>query len=437
MSKFSKWLFGIYCGITVLSVCAIVFYLVINFGFEKPKVSNYEYFSSITVPSDIESDDISPSDEIPIIEMNICRSETNQDLNLTEMVFTEYTDYAHTSYKRYAMQVVGNFGYWSPEGKELSVRYDVPHSVIRSASSSSEVYLNDLWSDGVYFYEIDSVGNVTNLDYNSFESYFNDLDVIAGENNFKLELGGNKGTYTYTRVEEYNGGLFNLLVKTRDVTRTNEFNVYDLFWNLACRFDIDEPNCTKYFNNMDLDKFFTITKGNDRNQYYTIEDVTTNNAYFTVRSTHTNITNSLTTSNSIIGVIKSDANYTSGVVNTKKNYYSTGVNLTLSNLDFEVVYKSIINKYVLTLKSTYQDYLLSLNNLTIDIDIDLDDFDFDYVVSGIDLGSFKRLEVSNLKIHSSSSLDFYMLNTNRKISTYDISNTLSLKTINGGVWSNE
>ena len=109
METAKKWLISIYYLLTGISVILCLAYVVINFCFEKPKTSGYEYFDPISVPSDITSDDVEIADKIPIFEVNIAYSDTNPNLSLVELAITEYTDYEQQSYKRYVMQVVGKF----------------------------------------------------------------------------------------------------------------------------------------------------------------------------------------------------------------------------------------------------------------------------------------------------------------------------------------
>lgn len=431
MEKLKRYGLPIYWVITIISVALIVLYLVVNFGFEKPKTSGYEYFNGIK----IESDNLEDSSEIPIIEFNVTRSDTNPELNLTEMIITEYTDYEHNSYNRYAVQVLGDIYYSCPAGASFS--YDSPdfraYSTIKGKNSDGSHSTSN-----VYYYVIDVDGDVRNSTYDNINYELRDLDVVAGDTNFKLQVGGPDSTYTYQNTyysrkgwDDWNKWFNN----TKTVTYTNEYNVVDLFGYLAKAFEIKESNVVKSFDNVDLDKYFTITKENEKGQYYSLKDVTTNHAYFRVKCTYTDITSHLSVeNNSIIGAIAGDVNYSSGVQNITTPYYSTGVELTLMGNEFLPARYSNIDGVILTLSSDFRAYLLSLNNLILNIDINLDTLACDDDIVGIDLSSLGNLKITNLNIESGSVKDFYIIGTSNKIVNATYSSNLNLLNGNGGVY---
>lgn len=421
MEKIKKYGLPLYVVWTAISAILIIVYLVVNFGFEKPLTSGYEYFNGIK----IESDNLEDSDEIPIIEFNISKSNTNPELNLIEMVITEYTDYEQNSYVRYGVQVVGGLSYTCPAGQTY-------FSDIKDYEVKSKLGLK------AYYYIIDVDGDVRNSTLEEIEHEVDDLDVTAGDVNFKLEVGGNDAQYTYTN-QYYSKKGWNAWnewfenVKTQ--TLTNEYSIVDVFGYLAKSFSIGESNVVKSFDNVDLDKYFTVTKDNGSGQYYSLKDVTTNHAYFRVKCTYNEIGSQINAKDhSIIGAIAKDVNYSSGVINTSTPYYSTGVELTLMGNEFLPAKHENIDGAILTLSPEFKSYLLSLNNLTLNININLDNLTCDEEVVGIDLSSLGSLKITNLNISSETAQDFYIIGASKHITNATYSSTLNLLNSNGGAY---
>lgn len=438
MDNLKKYGFPAYILWSAISLILVLVYIVVNFCFEKPLTSGYEYFDSIK----IESDNLEASDELPIIELNIARSDTNPELNLTEMIITEYTDYEHNSYKRYGMQVRGNVNYVFVGGQKFDT-FDNVRSVLYGGTYRTNNYgmHNTLHLSHVYFYEIDFDGDIKNYtSYADFETQVNEdrLDVTAGDQNFKLEIGGADAKYTYENLT-YKKGYWkwwaNLWDLTTYQTKSNEYEIYDLFGYLATAFDTKESNKVISFDNENLDKFFTITKDNGSGQFYSLSDVTTNSAYFRIKCTYTNITSHLNAKDhSIIGAIAEDVNYSSGVVNMVTPYYSTGVELTLTGNEFIPTRYQGIDGAILAMTPEFKSYLLSLNNLTLNVRIDLDSLLCDEEIVGIDLSSLSNLKIQNLKVDSDTVQNFYIIGASRYIEDATYSSNLTLLNSTGGAY---
>lgn len=397
-----------------LSVIVLVAMLVINFGFEKPKTAGYEYFNNISL--NFESDEVGSTSALPIFEVNVCTSDTNPDLMLFELVVTEYTDYEQQDYQRYVMQAVGNFG----------VKY------------SERTFEDNPQSEPVgkiYFYHIDSNGSVIKQDFEFVDEALDKLDVTSGDISYQLELGGSQGTRKYTQLYyKTKWDKFWSVSSTR--TGYAEYNVYDLFVDLTRKFVLNEDfEGYKVFKNLDLDKYFTITRDNGKGQFYSITDFDTNNAYFSVKYTNKKLSTYLTAEHSLIGRIGNDPNYSSGVVNIVTPSYSNSVDFTINNYYISQEYNHDINKYVLTISDDFREYLASLNNLNIVININLDDLDFNYTSKGIDLSSLDSLNVTSLTLNSTVAQDFYILGSNKNIVQYEFSPVLTILNSQGGAWN--
>ena len=397
---------------SALSVVLLVGLIVVLYCFEKPKTVGYEYFDDISI--DTTSDNVANDTVIPIIEMNICWSDTNPDLSLAEMIITEYTDYEQQDYKRWVVQAVGDF----------NVKY-----YTKSESKNPQSY-------GVvdfYFYEVDSTGDIIKHDYSTLNKELDSLDVTAGGEAYQLEVGGANAKRSYTYL--YNERIkFTPIIVSKSKTSYVEYNTYDLFAVLFNHFNTKENfEGSKLFNNLNLDEYFTITKGNDKNQFYKLSSFDKNNAYFNVKYSSKNISSYLTAEHSLIGRIANDPNFGSGVVNTIKPAYATNVEHTLNEYVLTKKYDSTINKYVLTISDGYKNYLLSLNNLNVVINVDIENIT-SVDVCGIDLNDFNKLNLVGLNITSEETKNFYILGSVKTIKDYSFSETLTVLNSEGGVW---
>lgn len=420
-----KWGIPLYCIWSALSVVLLVGLIVINYCFEKPTTLGIQYFDGIKVNDNIETDDVDESTIIPLIELNIRQSATNPDINLYEMVISGYTDYEQQDYKRCVMQVVGDYTYVSLSKVDES--WNEYESSIRTIDS----YLFD--KKEIFFYEISSSETWKSMTHAEFENFLDSLMVTAGGEDYLLEVGGPDGDYSYTHYY-YKNWWNEFIDNESEETVTLEYNSIDLFHSLMNGFVTNRDfEGYKLFKNLDLDRFLTIKKSNGSGQYYSINDFTDNNAYFSVKFSNKMITSHLESSDSIIGVIAKDINFSSGVINTVKPAYATNVEHTLNEYILTKKYDSTINKYVLTISDDYKNYLLSLNNLNVVINVDIDNIT-SVDVCGIDLNNFNKLNLVGLNISSEETKNFYILGSVKTIKDYSFSETLTVLNSEGGVW---
>lgn len=415
MESFKKWAVPLYAVASCMSVVLVVVCLVINFCFEKPYTAGYEYFDGIkTSNNTLTSDNVGNSSILPIFEVNLQYSDTNPDLQLFEMAITEYTDYEQQSYKRYVMQSVGQFN-------------------INYHTKSNNLNPQSFGTGDFYFYEVDNNGDYVTMSYELFNDELNDLDVTSDGKSYKLQLGGEKGVYPFTYVKTETKFIF--AVTHKEETKYAEYNAYDLFAHMYNYFAKNQDfEGSKVFNNLDLNRFFTIRQ-NENGQFYKLDDFNDNNAYFNVKYANKKINTVLTSENSIVKSIANNPNYSSGVVNTVTPYYSTSVNLTLTEYVFVKEYNNVIGKDVFVLADDYKEYLDTLNNLSVVVNINLDNINGDFQSNGIDLNTFGKINVTSLRISSAENLTFYILGSNNTIENYSFSDTLTILNSQGGVFN--
>ena len=320
------------------------------------------------------------------------------------------------------MQVVGKYSYFTP--KDNLIWGTSESSLVNSQVSYYEVDSNETWRE------------ITDLSI--FEESLDEVIVTAGGQNYILQLGGPKGQYAYRYVRYSTNGWnrwnrwFNI---TTEDTAYTDYNSADLFNYLMTSFYGNKNfEGNKLFKNLDLDRFFTITKSNDKGQYYQISDFTDNNAYFKVKFANKLITSHLTAKDSLIGVVNGDINFSTGVENESTPFYSTSVDFKFSNEAFTQKYNEKLTKYVLTLKQGYKDYLLSLNNLSLSINIDLDSLNLPYLSYGLDLNSFVGLDIKSIKIQKlvGPEINFYLIGSCK--AEIQASEFIHLLNELGGVW---
>jgi len=424
-----KWFKSIYFVWTVISIILCLMYLVVNFGFEKPKSYGIEYFDKVEVQDNIETDSIDESTTIPIFEVNIRISDTDPTLNLYEMAITTYTDYEQQSYKRYVMQVVGEYQYYNLAGCKTWSDYssflaqgelDIAFSVIPNVITPN-------------FYEIDSSGEWRSIDTQSeFDSCLDNLFVTANGESYHLEVGGSDAKYNYTQYY-YENWFYEAIKNESKKTITREYTCIDLFHKFMSSFSSNTDIAgNRLFKNLDLDEFLTITKNNN-GQFYYIKDFTDNLAYFNIKFTSKKSAN-LTSEDSMVNAILDDSNYSSSVKNEVTPYYSSSVDFTLHEGNFVPVYDETVSNYVLKLDSSFNSYLQSLNNLNLHIDIDLDNNSYTELVRGIDLTSLSGLQINSLVVVSNIEQDFYVLGSSKNIQNFYFSGALNLKNSSGGAW---
>lgn len=430
MDKLKKFLIPTYIVWSTISLILVTAFIIINFCFEKPKTFGYEYFDKIKVEK-VTSDGIMYAEEKPILEVNYVRSDTTKELYLAEVVITSYTDYNHTAYKRFGIQVVGkNFCYWTPAGETFTDTVEYKNSYLSTVGGDNVNYANNL--KGVYFYQQDIDGVVSNVKvYDSFEKSLDILNLSAGEDEFVLELGGKNAQYSYkyykNKIFDHFKHFFGADYKLYNVKV--DYSSLDLFWELATRFYTNYEDGEYSFKNLDLDKYFTIYKKNNKNQFYTLSEVSKNTAYFTTKLNYKTITTGLKAEDSILGIVAGDSNYNATVKNDNKNSYLNTVEFELNNENLKTVYDSTINKYVVGISNSFLNYLQTLNNLEVNIVIDTSLFEKS--IEGIDLSNFKNINVKSIKIVSSSLENFYVIGTNKNINKSIFDTTLKLLTNEG------
>lgn len=449
MDTCKKWLLSLYIIYTALSAIAIAFVAVVYYGFDKPLTLGYEYFGDIEIPK-VNDEGEYVVDKKPIIEVNLVRSSTNSSLNLSEVVITSYTDYEHNDYNRYAMQVLGNFDIYCPAGlhfgglsKEFSSSYYSstliePYANAREAlfnMTSTEDIVPFLYTPkGMYLYTIDSNEESINIkDVSYFNELLSKIQVTADNESFMLAVGGSDAQYSYT-CEEYTS-KWNKFWGKRSTTEPiyNSYNKADLFYVLVSMFDSKRSDCVVSVKNVDLDKYLTIYKSDNKNRFYKLEEVSINTAYFKIKCTYKTITSYLSAEDSIIGKINGNAQYSSGVKNVKTPFYTIGVNLDINHLNSKAMYNSGMNKYFVGITNVFNNYLKTLNNLSLSIYIDLNEYDV--VISGIDLRCFDGLNISSITVASSDTIDFYVIGSNKTVNSTTFNGNINLLNESGGSYA--
>lgn len=427
MDNLKKFLIPAYIIWSVISMLQIGLFIVVNYCFEKPKTLGVEYFDAIQLEKET-LDGVTYTDKQPLFEVNIVKSDTTDELLMAEVVITTYTDYKKQSYKRFGMQLVGSqVDYWRPSGT-------LPDYYSHSYLSNQPNYFVD--SIGVYFYEVDVDGQVANIQSREdFDKELDNLLMPAGEEMFTLELGGSQAKYSYT--QEYKKWAIKWIFstpiyayrKTVTNTITNEYCSNDLFYALYSGFNNNKSAGAYSFKNFDLDKFFTIKKMNSNNQFYSLSEVDDNSAYFSIKLNYKTVTTGLKASDSVMGIVKGDVNYDSGISNEKKSSYSQTVELELNAMNLKTIYNKDLNKCVVGLSNSFNAYLQTLNNLEVTVVVDTSDYD--KVVSGIDISTFKNLNVTKITIKSDSATDFIVVGTHKTITSATFDTKLNLITAKG------
>jgi len=424
VKKYGKPIYVIWSCISLLLVVGII---VINFCFEKPVTSLAVYFNALDVKQESSEGDIVESD-IPILNLNIAKSDTNPDLTLMELVIGTYTDYQGNDYNQFAIQVVGEDAkYWTPKGGKFEHK------------QSSEFRYRNGSKYPVYFYQIDSNGNAQKISEEVFNEAMSHLYIPADSNLFRLSIGNSEETYSY-KVSKYNDDFTSWFVNKASFgiydtykTVSQKYNIYDLFYDLIQRSYTDSnSNIIRQLKNVDLNRYFTLKKESN-GQFYSMSDFTDEFAYFTIKSTCNYINNILTVEDSIIGLIKGSESYSSSISDGKTNYYYNGVNVVLNGYSFTISYHSALDGYVLTLSDTFRQYLLTLNDTTFDININLDGFDLDYDIVGFNLTSLGTLKIDTFTVSTDINQDFYIIGTSKHIQEFDYSDTLNILEYSGGV----
>lgn len=425
MENSKRFLIPAYIVWSVISLLLVVAFIVINYCFEKPKTYGYEYFDKIKVEK-VTSDGLVYEDEKPIIEVNYVRADTTNELYLTEVVITTYTDYNHTSYKRFGIQFVGNnYYYWNPDGKNYNENIKYTSSYLSSVGGNFN-YSNNM--KNVYFYELDVDSSVSKvMNFSSFEYDLDNLNLIAGEDSFVCQLGGEKAQYSYTCKYQTRSQrakfvwTLGIWEKYTVDTHKIDYNSLDLFYEIATRFDTNYDDGTYSFKNLNLDKYFTIYKANNKKQFYTLSDVTQNTAYFSIKTNYKTITTGLKATDSIMGIVAGDTKYNAGVSNESKNSYSTSNSIKLTQDDF-IKIANENRTGIVGLSNKFNSYLQSLNNLTVDIVLDLDDT----TIKGLDISTLTSLNIKSITINSTDLKEFYIVGINKKITKSMFTTTLNL-----------
>lgn len=432
MDTWKKWLLSLYIIYTALSAIAIAFVAVVYYGFDKPLTLGYEYFGDVEIPKANDEGEY-VVDKKPIIEVNLVRSDTNPSLNLSEVVITSYTDYEHNDYNRYAMQVLGNFDLYCPEGRAFGLKSE--HEDYMFYSRLRAPFLGGTVDASVYYYTIDSNGESLNIkDVSYFDGLLSKIQVAttSGES-FMLAVGGEDAKYEYT-YEVYSKKGWNAWNKVfnrrKTVTGTASYNKADLFYVLVSMFNSKRSDCVVSVKNVDLDKYLTIYKSDNKNRFYKLEEVSINTAYFKIKCTYKTVTSYLSVEDSIIGKIEGNAKYSSGVKNVKTPFYTIGVNLDINHLNSKAIYNSEFNKYFVGITNVFNKYLKTLNNLSLSIYIDLNEYDV--IISGIDLRSFDGLNISSITVVSSDTIDFYVLGSNKTVNSSTFKGNINLLNESGG-----
>lgn len=423
MDKIKKFLIPAYIIWSVISMILCGFYIVVNYYFEKPLTKGFEYFDQIEVEKET-SDGLIYTDVQPIFEVNIVTSDTTDELLMAEVVITTYTDYEKQSYKRFGMQLVGdNVYYWRPENYKSRNRYSC--SYLSNSYGTTSDFSDNL--KGVYFYELDGDGEVSIINKRAdFDKELDNLLVTSGGQMFNLELGGEQARYSYTH--EYTKfwalGWYDTTEKL-----TMDYSSLDLFGTLFSRFWTHKDPGEYSFKHLNLDKFFTIKKMNSNNQFYSLSEVDDNSAYFSIKLNYKTVTTGLKASDSVIGIVKGDINYDAGISNEKKSSYSQSVELELNAMNLKTIYNKDLNKCVVGLSNSFNAYLQTLNNLEVTVIVDT--ADYDKVVSGIDISTFKNLNVTKITIKSDSATDFVVVGSHKTITSATFDTTLNLITAKG------
>lgn len=425
MEKLKKFLIPAYIIWSVISMLQVGLYIVVNYCFEKPLTKGFEYFKNIQVDKEI-SDGIVYTDDKPIFEVNIVKSDTTGELLMAEVVITTYTDYEKQSYKRFGMQLVGSeVYYWRPSGR-LEGRYSSSSlfchsSGLKTQSFGSMQYAMNGY--GVYFYEVDVDGQVSSIQSReSFDKELDNLFLTAGKEMFSVQLGGEQAKYSY-RVDYWNW------LKHHKYDKEVEYCSNDLFYELYSRFNAGYDDGEYSFKHLNLDKFFTIKKMNSNNQFYSLSEVDDNSAYFSIKLNYKTVTTGLKASDSVMGIVKGDVNFDAGISNEKKSSYSQTVELELNAMNLKTIYNKDLNKCVVGLSNSFNAYLQTLNNLEVTVVVDT--ADYDKVVSGIDISTFKNLNVTKITIKSDSATDFIVVGSHKTISSATFDTTLNLITAKG------
>ncbi len=422
--KYGKPFYVIWSCISLLLVVGVV---VINFCFEKPVTSLAVYFNALNVKQETPEGDIVESD-VPIIQVNIAKSDTNLDLTLTEIVIGTYTDYQGNDYNQFAIQVVGeDVKYWCPKGGTFEYK------------QASELRYSNGSKYPVYFYQIDSNGNAQKISEDVFNEAMSHLYLPTDDNLFRLSIGNSEETYKYS-VSKFNNDFTSWFLNSAsfgiyDTYKTVEqkYNIYDLYYDLLQRSYTDsDSNITRQLKNVDLNRYFTLRKESN-GQFYSMSDFTDEFAYFTIKSTCNYINNVLTVEDSIIGLIKGSESYSSSINDGKTNYYYNGVNVILNGYSFTPTYYAALQGYVLTLSDTFGQYLSTLNDTIFNVDINIDGFDLDYDIVGFDLRTLTMLKVNTFSLSSDINQDFYIIGTSKHIQEFEYSDTLNvLEYLTGG-----
>lgn len=408
---------------TMLAAVIVFAYVVLNICLEKPLALGYEYFDDVEIQKVTDEGEY-VVDKKPIIEVNLVRSETNPELNLSEVILTSYTDYANNDYNRYAIQVKGD------------INYQYPHGYI--GFDPDEVDKHSTVNNTVYYYGVDSNGESYNIiDEIGFNNSLDKINVTAGQQNFLLEVGGPNGKYSYhfDRYSKWGWNLWNeAFNNTVTEYHTQEYNAIDIFAVLVKMFDDKKQNCTVSIKNIDLDKYFTIYKGNDKNQYFKLSEIDVNTAYFKIKCTYKTINSSLSASDSLLGKVCHSATFNSSIKDVKTPFYSTSVDYEINRYNLSSIFNEKLNKYVVYIQPKFNNFLQTLNNLSINIVIDIDEFDTENTIEGIDLTAFKNLKINSITVNSSQVNNFYVVGTHKNVSKSTFKTSLNLYNENGGIY---
>ena len=349
---------------------------------------NYESYTGGLTESEI-----AELEDRMIFEINIYSNENDNGITLMEFQFNYFTTWKleFTDYRSTGVQTSVNFNPNSYFGYEL----------LLEEACGFDYHYNDNFDDysAQNMYE-----KTTGVTWNASKiatGLERDKEYIIKieDEAYTINLNG-----TYTKSEPLWGFLWN-------VENTYNYTFDDLYWSLiraGANTSQGEGTCYIF---PDLSDWVTVRKFNDEgvieDQVYT--DIVKNYACVKVTFSKDGAYNS---SQSLYGMIDNNPNFDLYGNNLDTDYWASSIIYNLDTSDLDYRYSSSYNGYLVSLNQKLINKFNDMPRTKVDLVIDLDS-DFvlsgNYNIVGLDYNAFDNIDLYELSILSDSDLSFVVL----------------------------